>query len=292
MLRLMLHGHSALSCIGEHDFLFDHLQRDGDTWRYDLDALAADRVFRSLELDLPDQDGVDTALPQMLAQIAQIGGASVSVLMLHRNIELAVALVPTVSIIHLLRDPRDVARSFVGMGWYGNPYCAVQSWMDTEEQWKRVSQTLDTETIELRYEDLVADPKGELDRVCRSIGVAYEPAMLSYPEHSTYGAPDASLAEKWRTKMPAYEQRLVEARLGAMLSDRGYPLSGEPALKVSRGQDSMLRVRNAYGRHMHEFNRFGLTHVQYLVGRTLSIDAMVKSAKERKDEIITDKYLR
>lgn len=292
MLRLMLNEHSELSCIGEHDYLFDHLRWDGQTWRYDLDALAMDRIFRSQELELPDQDAVDTALPQLLAQISRIGGTAVSVLMLHRNIEKAVALVPTVSVVHLLRDPRDVARSYVGMGWHGNPYCAVENWIETEEQWSSVSGKLVTEAIELRYEELVADPKGQLDRICASIGVAYEPTMLSYPERSTYSAPDARLAEQWRRKMPASDQRLVEARLGSLLSDRGYPSSGQPALTVSRGHDRLLRVRSALGRHMHAFKRFGFIHVQHIVGRKLSIDSLVKSAKLRKDDIVTEHYLR
>lgn len=35
----------------------------------------------------------------------------------------------------------------------------------------------------LRYEDLVADPEGELRRLCAFLGLEFEPAMLRYGEH-------------------------------------------------------------------------------------------------------------
>ena len=178
MLRLMLNEHSQLSCTGEHDYLFDYLRWDGQRWRYDLDALAVDRIFLSQELELPDENIVDTALPQLLVQISQKGGSAISILMLHRNIDKAIAFMPAAFVVHLLRDPRDVARSHVSMGWSGNPYCAVEQWIETEEQWNLVSKELATEPFALRYDKLAADAQGQLSQVCGSIGAALQQAVI------------------------------------------------------------------------------------------------------------------
>lgn len=292
MLRLMLDEHSELGCSGEHDYLFDYIKWEGSVWRYDFDALAIDRIFLSEELELPVEDKVDIALPLLLKQISKKNDAKISVLMLHRNIEKAISLLPNASVIHLVRDPRDVARSYVGMGWNGNSYCAVEGWIKAEKQWKSISKNPDKKTIELRYEELVADPEGQLDRICNFLELSYEPSMLSYPENSTYSAPDHSLAEQWRRKMPVREQRLVEARLGPLLTDSGYPLSGQPPLRINSVHDRLLKAGDAFGRNMHALNRYGLLHVQHILGRKFSINSLEISAQKRKDKILTENYLR
>lgn len=292
MLRLMLDEHSEFSCTGEHDYLFDYLNWDASGWRYDLEALAKDRIFLSQGLEFPVADTANAVLSQLLDQISAQGGTRISVLMLHRNFDKAISFLPNASVVHLVRDPRDVARSCVGMGWYGNSYCAVEHWIEAETQWRSVSGKQDRQTIELRYETLVADPEGQLGRVCGLLGVSYEPSMLSYPEHSTYNAPDPGFTEQWRRKMTAREQRLVEARLGPLLGESGYAPSGQPPLSVNSIRDSLLRGRNAFDKHMYDFRQYGLVHVQHVLGRKLAISSLENSARKLKDKILTENYLR
>ncbi|NDR55242.1 sulfotransferase [Pseudoruegeria sp. M32A2M] len=291
MLRLMLDGHSALSCSGEHDFLFDHLHRRGPDWEYDLDGLRSDRIFLAQDLDLPDVTDGAAALAQLLSQILAKGQKTCSVLMLHRGLDKAVALMPDAPIIHLLRDPRDVARSWVAMGWHGNPYCAVEGWIATEQLWSTVARDLREAPVDLRYERLLADPEGELGRCCALLGIDYEQSMLSYDASSTYHAPDPSLAEQWRRKMPLQDLRLVEARLGDLLAARGYSSSGEPPLEVTKTQDIYLNLNDFVGRWRHLIGRYGLLPVQRGFGRRLNIKSLQTSAQRRMD-VITKRYLR
>lgn len=285
MLRLMLDGHSRLSCDGEHDFLFDYLHRTGHGWTCDLENLRHDRIFNDRGIDLPDTEDGEAALAQLLSQIAARGGKERTVLMLHRGLDKAVELLPGVPVIHLLRDPRDVARSWVGMGWHANAYCAAEGWMAAETLWEKVAAGQGVHALELRYEDLLADPEGELGRVCAFLGTGFDPAMLSYPDHTTYEAPDPGLAWQWRRKMPAKDLRLVETRLGGLLALRGYEPSGEPPIAPTRLQKTWLHLQNAHGRWRHMIGRYGVLPIYRTLGRRLKIKPLQRHAQRRIDQI-------
>lgn len=289
MLRLMLDGHSQLSCTGEHDFLFDYIRHDGQTSVYDVEALSRDRIFRAQSLELPPSAAVDVAFPHFLAQIRQ---APVSCLMLHRNIDLARSLLPDTPVVHLLRDPRDVARSYVGMGWHGSVYCAAEGWRAVEAGWDAVTGRCTAPVMELRYEQLVARPQAELARICAFCGTVFEEAMLGYPVYTTYDAPDARLANQWRRKMTPRDQRLVEARVGALLPARGYVPSGQPALQVTPAQRALLQVSDKLGRHQHDLKRYGVHHIKRVAGARFGIPSIERAAQRRIDEIMTERYLR
>ena len=49
---------------------------------------------------------------------------------------------PDARFIHLVRDPRDVARSVIPMGWAGNTWVGVERWMEAERLWDRVRSSL------------------------------------------------------------------------------------------------------------------------------------------------------
>jgi hypothetical protein len=93
MLRLMLGAHNALSCPGESDFLFDHLESDGEKWRYDRARLKMNRIYRASPMELPENvDGLP-ALERMIDQ-ARETPESRPVLVLHRHAEKAIELLP------------------------------------------------------------------------------------------------------------------------------------------------------------------------------------------------------
>ena len=53
----------------------------------------------------------------------------------HRHFERLRFLWPDARYIHLVRDPRDVARSVVQKGWAGNIYQASEFWIQAENCW-------------------------------------------------------------------------------------------------------------------------------------------------------------
>ena len=68
--------------------------------------------------------------------------------------------------------------------------------------------------------------------------------MLSFPERTTYPAPDPKLASQWRGRAADREVREVEARVGVMLSERGYEPCGLPALEVGQFRAALLALES------------------------------------------------
>jgi len=246
VFRLMLDAHGEIRNPGEADYLVDYLEPDAGHptgYRYRIEALGDDRVFRAAALDIPPgRDGLDL-LNDFLGQLAARKPGGVLTLNLHRHVDRVAEVLPQARIIHLLRDPRDVARSSIGMGWAGTLYHGVDHWIETEAGWDAVAGRLDpARVLELTYEALIRDTEGELRRVCDFLGVPYRDAMLSYHENTTYERPDIGLIEQWRRKSTPEEVAQVEARAGALMQRRGYALSGpvRPVAPLTRARLAVL----------------------------------------------------
>ncbi len=292
LLRLMIDGHPRLSCIDETDFLVDHLHHDEDGWRYDRTELEADRIYRGSGVRIPEGlDGRD-AFRDMVRQIASASD-TLPVLMLHRRIEVASAMVPDAAILRFTRDPRDSARSAIGMGWAGDVWHGVVPWIETERDWQAFAATEPAHPIlTLRFEDLVSAPEEGLRALCAFVGLPYDPAMLSYPDHTTYDAPDAKLADQWKRKLTPQQIALVEHRVGDLLPGSGYALSGAPPPAPSAWMQARLRLSNRTFVWRDLIRRYGIADpVLRGVGRRLNIPALRRGPERRMDEK-TVKYLK
>jgi Sulfotransferase family len=158
--------------------------------------------------------------------------------------------------VHLIRDGRDVAlsRRARGMGATKPIGEVARLWQRRIENARRQARRLRGRYLELRYEDLVADPEPALRRVCELIELGYDPAMLSHdktaarrlaelgdlePEGERAARPAGerraahSLAaerptelrvEAWRTEMEPADRAEFEAVAGDLLRDLGYHL--------------------------------------------------------------------
>ncbi|NBZ90039.1 sulfotransferase family protein [Stagnihabitans tardus] len=260
MFRLMLDAHPQILHRGERDFLFDHLQPDPGHptgWRYDREELELDAIYRASGLTLPaEKDGLDL-LRDFLRQLKAGADGGIVSLNIHRNVEKLVAILPGAKIIHLVRDPRDVARSSVAMGWDATLYHAVGHWLETEEAWDRVAPGLDPGQVhELRYEDLLLDLPRVLEGVCAFIGCAYESAILTYHATSSYGPPDPGLIDQWKRKSNPREIRDLEARAAEVMLRRGYALSA-PVRTPGLMSRLRLGVVNRLGRWRFGIERYG-----------------------------------
>lgn len=230
VFRLMLDAHSGISNPGETDFMFDFLKRDSSHptgWRYDLDRLSRNRIFGSKKLDLTrGLDGLDL-LHDFFRQFAARAPGKRLALNIHRNADLLFELLPQAKVIHMLRDPRDVARSSIGMGWAETIYFGVDHWIKTEEAWGRaIAGASSPQVLTLTYEALFADTPAELRRVCRFIDVPFADDMLRYHETTSYGRPDPSLVGQWRRKCAPADVALLEGKAAALMRARGYTPAG------------------------------------------------------------------
>ena len=94
---------------------------------------------------------------------------------------------PRARFIHLLRDPRDVARGYMGMGWSGNVWHGTDYWVDTVRRWSTLSKSLSDDCqLQVRHEDLIQSPQQELSRICDFIGIHYDDGMLRDGDSTTH----------------------------------------------------------------------------------------------------------
>lgn len=125
-------------------------------------------------------------------------------------------LFPGVLFIHIVRDVRDVACSYRDLAGAApasryapslaaEPQRAAESWVRNIGRIRQQFAALGWEgVLEIRYEDLVANPKGTLEQVCRFLREAFDAAMLDYPQANRENLlePEEFLAWKAKTLEP------------------------------------------------------------------------------------------
>lgn len=290
LLRLMLDHHPDIAFNLESEFLVTYIADSGafpDVAAYRRN-LAEDRVFRQSRFDIDESLEFPQLVNDLLRQKRDRDGKKVVGATVHYGFHRLRFLWPAAKYIYLLRDGRDVAPSVVGMGWAGNGYVATEWWLQAESEWSGFRRELDrSRWLEVRYEDLTADPSGQLRRICEFIGVPYSERMFDYTRTSSYSWPDAKQNFKWRRTMRPRDVRLIEARIGPHLAERGYELSSQPLMRVGRTHDTWLRLQSRLGKLRHRVGRFGLWLVaRDIISRHLGWTSVRDSTRAAMDNIV------
>lgn len=283
MMRLLLDGHPDIACLGETDFMFEHFVPGPGGAVLDAAALQGDRIFRDSGLPVPVARTAPEALAEMVRAARAKGGKKVHVLVLHRHLALFREMMPQTRIIHLVRDPRDVARSSIGMGWAGNTWYGVNHWINTEADWETQNVPADL-VLPIRYEDFLQTPVPTLTRLCDFVGVAFDPVMLRLEERSSYEPLDPGLAYQWRRKQTAREISEVEAKIGPLLVARGYEPAGPPPALPGL----LRRIQLWIGTRRHvwgvRIRRYGLVDsLTVALAQRLDLPGLGRAARARID---------
>ncbi len=186
---------------------------------------------------------------------------------------------PSAQFIHLVRDGRDVARSFHEQGWSGRWLVwSARQWCAVIDSMQRHRASLGPERLfEVRYEDLVLDTERVARRLCAFLGEQYEPAMLTWESSVRDKVPDREIkihtklfrkprpedVGRWRRELSAVRTFALESVIGARLASEGYELrfggaGWKPALGVCRVAcmaglpvlESVLRSAGAFKRRL------------------------------------------
>ena len=156
-----------------------------------------------------------------------------------RSISRIAALLPETRFVHIIRDPRNVALSLVSRAGWGPVSVgeATRYWAKRVRSGIAQGSTLPpSRYMQLRYEDLIADPEGELRQICGFGGISFNPVMLSFetradrllsevasPEdHQNIRRPVTADLRDFRHEMTEPDQILVEQVLGPDLDALGY----------------------------------------------------------------------
>lgn len=261
MLRLMLDSHPRIAWLNEFEYAVDRISENGaypDVASY-IEFLETVRSFQQNKFEIDPSLTYSELVNGFLEQKSRrAGGAEIVGATVHRRFDLLRHIWPDARFIHIVRDPRDVARSVVNMGWFGNVWKGIEFWIEAERRWERFGAILPEDRfIEVRYESLIADSERELRRICAFLGVEFDRMMYDYARRTTYDLPDPTLARQWQEKMSDRDIGLVEERVGDMLTTRGYQQAGVPRIRTTPLLRIRLRLHSRAARTLFRLRRYG-----------------------------------
>jgi Sulfotransferase family len=152
---------------------------------------------------------------------------------------------PAAKAVHVIRDGRDVICSLLERGWLGAGRAGVDDanqaygaharfWVEpgrrrefeeaseaTRAAWAwrtyvTAARVAPEQTIELRYEALVADPAGEAERVAGELDA--DPAPLA----AAFANVHAQSIGRWRKELTPEQLADIDAEAGPLLAELGY----------------------------------------------------------------------
>jgi hypothetical protein len=172
-------------------------------------------------------------------------------------------LFPRARYVHIVRDGRDVARSFLAMpeGIVTKTWAHPRSVPDFACEWRtevEAAQQLAARVgperyREVRYEALVAEPERELRAICAFAGVPYEPEMLRHTEDAAARRPHQQSLNRpltpgirdWRKEMSPADAAAFEEVAAELLEELGYDLAtGSPRPPSLRARARLASYRS------------------------------------------------
>jgi hypothetical protein len=164
---------------------------------------------------------------------------------------------PEAHFIHIIRDGRDVALSLSEVSWGPDDVTlAAEKWVTEVRRARKRAKGLARGTyMELRFEDLVAEPEPVLRKIARFVDLPWDEAMLDYHrqaetrmsremartlkplgggtitaeertrQHELVSQPPSqSRVGRWRTEMSPEDRAAFEGVAGKLLKKLGYQL--------------------------------------------------------------------
>lgn len=261
LLRLLLGHHPQICQCEEFDFSVELFgEHPGQPTPQELhEFLELHRGFRLSGYEIDKSLGVADLLRSFLQSRRATEGCELVGGAVHSQFHRLTDIWPDAKFIHIRRDPRDVSRSIVQMGWAGNAWAGTHRWVETERHWSMLEEKLQSDKyMEIGFEQLVEDPVRVLERVCDFLGVQYDSAMLEIDRDTTYKRPGRGTASSWQDNATIREVQLAEAGAGDYLVAAGYEPSSHPRLRVGAMRRRSLKLQDRLVRTRFAIDRYGL----------------------------------
>jgi hypothetical protein len=145
---------------------------------------------------------------------------------------------PTSRFIHVVRDGRDVAKSFQATPWRGRwLHDSTGRWIQALKCQRRWDHSeVRNRILLIRYEELVLKTEPRLREICRFIGEEFEPNMLSWERKVDEQVPErargvhtklklkigAEGVARWKRELSRREIFVCEAFMAPLLARFGY----------------------------------------------------------------------
>jgi hypothetical protein len=202
---------------------------------------------------------------------------------------------PTCKFVLMVRDPRDVASSWVRTDSIpGGVEKAVDTWIKDQSEFLSLYRQMrgSRRIVFLRYEDLILQPVRQLTDLCQFVGLKYDDRMLEFYEHSDIGA-NAERIEAWgnlrrpiindnagkyKDALRDDEIRYVELRCYEVMTEFGYTpdlVHGLPDEETREVEVARLRTGLNQGNYVvkdnseHEIRQRRLEAIETVLSRQL-----------------------
>jgi Sulfotransferase family len=178
---------------------------------------------------------------------------------------------PNSVFIHVVRDPRAVAYSWMPTDWGPNtPFHAGREWdKRVSEATRALSKLPSSRAFTVRYEDLLSQPETVLCEACQVIGVQFTAELLDYGRDETATLPgeyfqllharsqraiDPTRIERWR-EMPASSMTHIEASTWDLMQEFRYQPLNPRKPTVSKTEIMVCKVQNRVRQAWNNFRR-------------------------------------
>jgi len=145
-------------------------------------------------------------------------------------------LYPNAKVVHIIRDGRDVWLSLKNLGWEKNVVKVARVWAAVIHSARQYAhKNIETNYIELRYENLLSHPQEELEKIMLFLDEPYTDELLRAEMASRRNKAflrwprvnkgiESTNRNKWEKELSLQESALFESQAGYMLKNSGYPL--------------------------------------------------------------------
>jgi hypothetical protein len=174
------------------------------------------------------------------------------------SIPLIATLYPDARFVHVIRDGRDVALSYLAVPWGPRGiWAAARKWRRDVSTGRGHGEALPVgRYTEVRYADLVDDPERTLRDICRFADLPFDGTMLDYhrdsgqriqsrPERTRYHAsvtkPPVGGLRDWRTQMSDRDIQAFETVAGDLLHELGFETQS-PTIPLRLRAEGAIRV--------------------------------------------------
>jgi hypothetical protein len=153
-----------------------------------------------------------------------------------QHIRMLSEIFPDASFVHMIRDGREVASS-ISRRQLRHPELVIYRWKKLVDEGRSAGAGIGSRYLEVRYEDLTADPRTQMQRLCEFLQVEFTEQVLQsrMPQNpSRKRLPLGELGEisanpvKWPGYFDPATIRRLEGIGGRMLSDLGYEVRTVP----------------------------------------------------------------
>lgn len=181
------------------------------------------------------------------------------------HVDVLAVTFPEARFIHLIRDGREVALSYLDADFGSRTLGQAALYWD---QFVRAGRAAGSRLgpdryLEVRYEDLISDPERILTELCAFVGLPFDERMISYHQraeqlvsslshkeshHNLYRPPTSGLRD-WRRDLSRRDIAVFEALAGDLLGELGY----ERGVPYPGAGAQVLALRHRFATHVRRF---------------------------------------